>query len=157
MEVEHNGHPGEPKGQRREDEPVRQRCHLDEGVAAAGITLDQHDGDPEEEGEVLGQVPADPRALVALDVESPHMGSNDLALGRIPGPAEGDDVHRPAGRNERLGLTAETWVLLEVAVGDQSEGAGAPHNGSWLDHPTPLSARPTLCTTRSTSVELKSG
>ena len=77
VQVEDHGDADHPERQRREDEEVGQRVHLDQAVAAPGVGADEREPGAEEEGQVLGQVDAEPGALVALDAEPADRDARD--------------------------------------------------------------------------------
>ena len=95
------GTPTSLSGSAANDEEVRQAVDLDERRTGAGGGPG-HEGQagPDEEREVLAQVVAEARALVALDVEPADPDAVELAVRRGRRPAQAR-TRRPAGRRRR--------------------------------------------------------
>ena len=127
MQVDHHRHAGQPLGQRGKDEPIRDRVDLDQRVAPAAVGTGKRDRRPHEEFGVLEEVGSDPGPLVALHVQPMHADAVEPALPLGVVPAESEDVHVAAARDDRLGLAPDAWVLLVVGVDDHGHGAPGLH------------------------------
>ena len=135
MQVEDDGHTGQPERHGREDEEVRQRMDLDEREAAPDVGARQRDARSDEERQVLAQVDRERCALVALDAEPADVDPADgLALG-VRRTAEGEDLDVVTGRGERLGLAPDPRILLVVGMGEHRDAPrrGGRH-GRWALH-----------------------
>ncbi len=123
MEVEQERHPGEPHRQRGEREEVGQTVDLDEGIPAAPMGTAQRPARADEERQVLAQVDADPRALVALDAEAPDAHAVDDPGRLVRLAPEREHVDLVAGGDERLGLPPDPRILVVVGVDDHRHRA----------------------------------
>src|SRR5687767_13777153 len=75
-----------------------------------------------EEADVLHEIRPETGALVTLDVEPPNGDAGDLVRGRIVGAAQGVDVYRAAGGNQRLRLAPDARILVVVGVDEHRYG-----------------------------------
>ena len=123
MEVQHEWDPGEPEVERGKDEEVRQGVHLDEGEPGPRMRPGHGDRRAREERQVFGRVGGQAGALMALGVEPVECHAVQLALRWIVRPAKPEDLDRPAGSDERFGLSADARILLVIGMGQHADRA----------------------------------
>ena len=134
MEVDDDRHADQAQRQGGEHQHVGDRVDLDQGVAPATMRARQGPAGPGEEVRVLEEVRADPRALVALDVEPVDADAGDDARGLVAVAPEREHVHLAPGGAHGLRLAADPGVLLVVGVDDHGDRTALRH-GDLIDVP----------------------
>ena len=122
VEVDHERHPDEPERQPGEDEEVRQRVDLDERVAPPAVGPGHGPAGPEQEGQVLAQVRAQPGALVTLDVEPMDVDPVDDGIRCVAGRRSAKtSTGRPRATSDSAS-PPDARVLLVVGMDDHAHG-----------------------------------
>ena len=121
MEVQDHRDADHPERQGRKDEEVWQGVDLHQAVAAPRVGADEREPGAEEEGQVLGEVDAEPGALVALHAEPVDLDARDRLPAGVGRAAQREHVHRVTRRGERLGLAPHARILLVIGVGEHRD------------------------------------
>jgi len=123
MEIEKDRRTSEAKRKGGEHEEVRKAVDMGEAESSTAGESRRDPARATHEAHVLTKVDAHAGALVALDAQPSDLDPFHHRERGIAGPPETEDDDGDPGPHERLGLTADSAVLVVVGVDEHEDRA----------------------------------